>query len=271
MQLDEYYLPESELEILKTRAKSIASLLPEEVFDVIELGAGDGSKTVHFLKELIQAGKNITYYPVDISPEALALNRLNIGKLLPGLTIHDIAGDYFETLHRLEDHSPKMILFMGSNIGNYENQKAIEFLALIRENMHEQDLLLVGIDLRKNPKIILDAYNDQSGVTKRFNLNILERINRELGADLQISQFDHYPFYEPISGIAYSYLISLVEQSIHVGEHTFYFQRNEPIRTEVSQKYSVNEIERLGERAGFTRINHFFDSREYFTVSVFRI
>ena len=158
---------------------------------------------------------------------------------------------------------------MGSNIGNYIDERAVDFLKMISQFMKRGDLLLVGIDLRKNPLKILKAYDDSKGVTKRFNLNLLDRINRELSGNIDVSAFDHYPYYDPVSGIAHSYLVSLTDQNAQIGEHIIHFGKNELIHMEVSQKYSLQEIEDLGNSSGFKNVSHFLDSKEYFSVSAF--
>ena len=160
MRLDEYYLPECETEILKTKSPNIAGIFPYDKFDIMELGAGDGTKTVHFLKHLVDLGKDIAYYPMDISPAVLDTNSKNIKCVIPELSINKTPGDYFDTLNQLKRNTPKMILFMGSNIGNYGHQQAIAFLKMIYNNMMKDDVLLMGVDLKKDPKTILDAYND---------------------------------------------------------------------------------------------------------------
>lgn len=269
MDLEEYYLTESEAEIIKTRTKDIAAIFPYDRYDIIELGAGDGTKTVYFLKQLFELHKEISYYPLDISPDVLQTNVGNIKTVLPDLDVHPIPGDYFNTLKSLENKTPKMLMFMGSNIGNYINERAVDFLRMISHYMKSGDMLLVGIDLKKNPLKILRAYDDSKCVTKRFNLNLLERINRELKGNIKLSDFDHYPYYDPITGIAHSYLVSLTDQYAQIGDHRIHFEKNELIHMEVSQKYSLDEIEQLKAKSGFRGVTHFLDSKEYFSVSAF--
>lgn len=269
MSSEDYYLPNCELEILQNQSSDIATAISYQEFDVIELGAGDGSKTVYFLEKLIQEGKKIVYYPLDISASVLELNRDHINNKLPNLSIQPIAGDYFETLDRFQDDRPKVLLFMGANIGNYKNERAIEFLAMIKKQMNNGDSLLVGFDLRKNPNTILKAYNDSEGHTRAFNLNLLRRINRELDANFDLNQFDHYPYYDPIAGISYSFLVSLCDQMVKVGEDEIRFKKYELLHTEVSQKYSRAEIDGMQKQLSFSHVKHYLDSKEYFSVSVF--
>ncbi len=270
MNLEEYYLPECELEILRNQTLEIAKTFPFERFDVVELGAGDGSKTLHFLKQLVEAGKEITYYPMDISEKVLETNQRLVSQAIPNLPICPVHGDYFKTLESIKRLHPKMMLFMGSNIGNYPNSTAVNFLKLVGGYMQPNDLLLVGIDLRKNPNTIVNAYNDNKGITREFNLNLLKRINRELNGTFQLSDFDHYPYYDPIAGIMYSYLVSLKHQSVKIGPETIQFRKHELLHTEVSQKYSLEEIEAMSKQAGFRQVDHFLDSKEHFTISALK-
>ncbi|MFB0945590.1 MAG: L-histidine N-alpha-methyltransferase [Spirosomataceae bacterium] len=269
MQMKEYYLPACELEIIQKKTKNIAAEISAEKIDVIELGAGDGTKTVYFLKGLIDAGKEITYIPLDISANVLEINREHISARLPDLIIESIAGDYFETMKSLKErNNPKIVLFMGSNIGNFKDESAVDFLKLVKSYMTVGDTLLVGADLKKNPKTILAAYNDKSGITKRFNLNLLARMNRELGADFTVADFDHYAFYDPASGTSFSYIVSLENQTVNIADETISFSKNECIHTEVSQKYSLEDLERISSKAGFAKFTPFLDSKEWFCLGL---
>lgn len=269
MQLDSYYLPEAELEILRTQALNMMEGYGHREFDLIELGAGDGRKTVYFIEKLLAAGKQVTYKPLDISADVLKTNKVVMQARLPQLDIQPIAGDYFKTLSTIDKSRPKILLFMGSNIGNYEGTAAIDFLKQIRQYMQSEDRILVAFDLKKNPKIILNAYNDSEGITRQFNLNLLERINRELGADFDIAAFDHYPAYDPLTGITYSFLVSLKEQYVRLNGQLFEFQNGEIIHTEVSQKYDLKQIEDMRSAVGFNSVKHFLDTKAYYAISVF--
>jgi L-histidine N-alpha-methyltransferase len=270
MLMPEYYLPACELEILQLQTQSIAESFGYNTFDIVELGAGDGTKTVHFLKKLTDLGKKIVYYPLDISADVLATNQQQILEHIPGLEMYPIVGDYFETLGYLKHDNPKILLFMGSNIGNYENEKAVAFLKLLYDKMNPNDLLMLGVDLKKNPKTILNAYDDKQGITKAFNLNLLRRMNVELDANFDIDEFDHYPYYEPITGIAYSYIFSKKSQDVHIDGHKISFEENEMIHTEVSQKYSLKQLDDIQRVLNFSSVQHFLDNRQYYAVSVFK-
>jgi uncharacterized SAM-dependent methyltransferase len=139
--------------------------------------------------------------------------------------------------------------------------------------MHPEDLLLTGFDLKKDPAVILEAYNDRAGITAAFNLNLLERINRELGGDFKTDQFMHWESYDPVSGATKSYIVSKKEQSVHIGAlaENFHFAAWEAIDVELSLKYSPVEIEELAHRAGFEALQHFSDDRRYFVDSLWRV
>jgi uncharacterized SAM-dependent methyltransferase len=142
------------------------------------------------------------------------------------------------------------------------------FCRELRNNLSPGDMVLVGVDLKKNPKTVLAAYNDKGGITKKFNLNLLERINRELQGNFNISQFDHYATYDPESGACKSYLISLINQQIKIGEETISFKKDEYIYMEISQKYTVEQINNMAKVAGFKPLNQVFDSKKWFVDAI---
>lgn len=272
MRLEEYYLPRLEMEIIKNQTVNIIRTINQEPIDILELGAGDGAKTVEFLNIVSDCGISFTYYPFDISQETLNANQSVIKKRLPNLKTQGVVGDYFQTLSEFrKSPTTKLVLYLGSNIGNFQFEEAVSFVKHICENLQVGDYLLVGADLRKNPKTVLAAYNDSQGVTKEFNLNILRRINRELGASFDLKKYDHYPFYEPILGITYSYLISLDNQLVTFANgQEFYFFEDELIHTEISKKYWMAEINELFNKGGFSEPIHFFDSTVGYTLSLSR-
>jgi len=271
MRMEEYYLPACEMEILNQQSQKIAAQVSHEEFDVIELGAGDGSKTLIFLEAAVSIGKKISYIPMDISEDILKVNRQHILEKLPDLPVELLPGDYFSTIRAIESRpKPRLVLFMGSNIGNFPGEKAIEFIRFVNDYLNPGDYFLMGVDLKKNPHVIRAAYNDKGDVTKRFNLNLLERINRELGGDFKLENFEHYGVYNPLDGAALSFLVSMEEQKVCIGSHTFHFDKYETIHTEVSQKYSLKELDQLAEKTGFSWDRHFIDSREYYSLSLFK-
>lgn len=273
MKLDEYYLSRSELEILQIHGEALHSIISETgttPFQLIELGAGDGSKTKVLLKEFLSKGDQFKYIPIDISANALGKLLDDLRVELPSLNAEGIAGDYFKVLHRLNGHSRKVVLFMGANIGNYSYVEACRFLSSAARALNPSDLMVIGFDLKKDPARILAAYNDKKGVTKAFNLNLLERINRELGGDFDLGKFIHYPMYDPVTGEARSYLVSTCEQRVTIRSHnrSFHFSPWEQVFMEVSKKYTLQEIEQLAGESGFHVKHNFFDTNKNLVDSV---
>ena len=270
MRMEEYYLPHSELEILNNQTEKIVNSFGFESFDIIGLGSGDGSKTKHFLKKIVDLGKKVVFYPLDISTDVLETNKKNVTAHIPSIEMYPIAGDYFETLDKLIHDNPKIILFLGSTIGNYDNESAELFMKKIYDMMDERDILMVSFDLKKNPHKVLEAYNDSKGITKRFNMNLLKRINRELNGNFDLEKFDHYPYYDPISGTTYSYIFSKIEQTVTIGNQEVNFKANEMIHTEISQKYSLKTIENFKNNIGFKSVEHFLDEGKNYAISLFK-
>jgi dimethylhistidine N-methyltransferase len=271
MEMEEYYLPGCEIEILQNQSGDIIGEIPFESLDVFELGAGDGSKTVIFLEEMLRLEKKFTYIPMDISKDILKANQEYMSIKLPQIPVSPMHGDYFVTMSELMNRKlPKLVMFMGSNIGNFKIESSINFIRFINGFLNEGDFFLMGVDLKKDPNIIRAAYNDKAGITKRFNLNLLERINRELSGDFDLLAFDHYGIYNPMDGAALSFLISLKKQKVCIGDKFFFFEKYEAIHTEISQKYSLKDLDQLANQTGFSWDNHFTDSKRFYTLSLFR-
>lgn len=272
MEMPEYYLTNAELEILKEQSAAIYEALGfVSEFNIVELGAGDGVKTKAFLKFLIENNIAVTYHPVDISQEAMNILESDLNESLSSLNIQPLVGDYFEVLNSFDlGDRPSFFLFLGGNIGNYESVKARELLQHFGQFMKKGDRFLIGMDLKKNPRTIINAYDDPHGITRRFNLNLLARMNRDLGANFEPDQFDFYAHYNPVTGDVRSYLVSLVQQKVWIEhlEETFSFEENEVIFTELSKKYSLKEVECLAMRTGFRALQHFTDSNNYFVDSL---
>ncbi len=278
MQSPDYYLTDCEQEIFSKQAHDIVQSMKgnHHQLRLIDLGAGDGVKTMLLLAEFIKQGIEVVYTPVDISEEAIQEAEKNIKNEFPNNRVEPYIGEYFEALQRIDKKYtklPKVILFLGSNIGNFTNEKAHKFLKKINKLSTKKDKLFIGFDLMKNPKTICRAYNDKQGITKKFNLNLLKRINRELGADFDINQFDHYNTYNPISGTAKSYIISLKKQVVNISalNKQFSFEAYEAIDVEQSQKYNLKGIEHLAQKTNFTVLEHFFDKRRYYTNSLWEL
>lgn len=275
MRMKEYYLTDCEYEIFETHSLNILKRFENRInqhFDLVELGAGDGLKTSLLINCFLENDLNFKYIPVDISEEAISILTSKMEKNFPSLVISAIEGDYFEVLNDLNycDQCPRLVLFLGSNIGNYSPEKSIDFYKGMSEVLKPGDMILTGFDLKKDPDKILLAYDDPHGYTRDFNLNLLTRINRELKADFDLSAFKHHAVYDPESGIARSFLVSIKDQYLRIGEknNAIHFSKWESIYTEMSRKFSIDEIEKLAERTGFNVLENYFDSKHYFTDSL---
>ncbi|MGC9343829.1 MAG: L-histidine N(alpha)-methyltransferase [Bacteroidales bacterium] len=274
MRMPEYYLTDCEFEIFKQNKDDILERLNTDgnFFDLVELGAGDGLKTSVLIDHFMSRQIRFKYVPVDISEEALAVLTRKMETKFPTLTINDQVGDYFEVLGDLNycDGCKKITLFLGSNIGNYTDQEALGFFNHLSTVMKEGDMVLTGFDLIKDPEIIMEAYDDPHGYTRDFNLNLLARFNRELGANFSIADFEHKPVYDEKENAARSYLKSLREQEVFLKELelTIHFEKDELIYTEMSKKFSPELIEQLANKSGFKVVKNYFDRRKYFIDSL---
>lgn len=268
MDLEEYYPTKEEKDIFNNYKKEIIAEMGQEPFLLVDLGAGDAEKTNILLRFLAQSNLDFTYMPIDISAEILEEVSLQIRKEFPEIKIKTIAAEYFEALKHLDaqNHVPKLVLFMGGNIGNFDRMEAIYFLKKMYQALNKGDKLLIGFDLRKDPRLIRNAYDDSKGVTAAFNLNLLERINSELGANFNLNQWSHYASYDPVIGVVQSYLISTQKQKVHIDalDMDFEFESYEPIHTEYAVKYNLNEISDMANATGFMQRQAFLSSRNYF-------
>lgn len=266
MHLDEYYLTRKELEIFQTHKQAILEAINgSEPFRIIELGAGDGLKTKVLLKHFMEAGVDFTYTPVDISGNVLEILEGNLKAEIPGLKIETYEGDYFDALAEIAESPEKdIVFFLGSNVGNFDKEEAVSFLTKLQQFLKKGDLLFMGVDLKKDPAIILNAYNDKHGITREFNLNLLDRINVELGGNFDRNQFLHYPYYNPHTGECRSYLISKIEQTVTIMEEEIHFNAWEAIFMEISKKYDRRQLQKLADASGFTPQEVFLDADSWF-------
>jgi len=273
MQLPEYYLTRAEYAILEKNAGQILSNLSnEKSLLLVELGAGDGLKTRLLLNELSNSKRPFKYAPVDISQNALDKLTKQLSKEFPQLPIIPLQADYFDALKSnvLDDKSQKMVLFLGSNIGNLNEKESVLFYSKLNDVLNPGDAVLTGFDRVKNPETILAAYNDKAGVTREFNLNLLKRINRELGADFDLNYWSHLPQYSTEKKSALSYLVSEIDQEVSVAlaGKSFQFKRGERIHTEMSRKFTLHDIETLASESGFTVSANFHSEGDAFTNSL---
>jgi len=273
--LPEYYLTACELEILRRSGGDIISLVPRRKFNLVELGSGDGTKVIQLLEPGLADNRQFTYLPIDQSVSAMQTLTSDLSERYPELEVRGIVAEYGAGLEWIRRHlkGPVVLLFLGSNLGNFSGNEAEAFLQRLRYTLAPEDFLVIGLDLYKDPEIMNRAYNDSHGVTAQFNLNLLRRINRELRGNFDLEEFRHYSTFNPSTGGVESYLLSASKQSVLIRDlnRTFEFDRGEPIHTEHSHKYTEDEIRCLANRAGFEMEANLYDSRSYFVDSVWRV
>ncbi|MCH2235510.1 MAG: L-histidine N(alpha)-methyltransferase [Crocinitomicaceae bacterium] len=276
MNMPEYYLTNSEFEIFSKKTDELINsfgIEDNEKFELIELGAGDGTKTKELLKALVHKGADFSYLPVDISQNALNLLNADLQEEIPSLKVKVRQGDYFEVLSKFKAVDvKKVVLFLGSNIGNLKDEKSAEFLYQLGGNLNKGDILVLGVDLIKSVDIIGPAYNDAQGITAKFNINLLHRMNAELGANFDLGEFKHAPHYDEEEGIAKSYIESLSDQEVEISalDKSFIFKEGEKIHMEISRKYNDEIISKILRDTDFKVISKILDSREYFADYILR-
>ncbi|MFT4629713.1 MAG: L-histidine N-alpha-methyltransferase [Cryomorphaceae bacterium] len=270
MNLPEYYLSRSEMEIFTLQSDRLIELFEIQTdhhVELIELGPGDGRKILHLLLAMTEQKYDLSYFPVDISEDSLKQLEAMLAKELPALSVRSHHGDYFDVLSSLKQRlHKKIVFFLGSNLGNYPDQQAADFVYQLGSNMHPGDILVLGLDLKKPSEQVLPAYNDKDGVTRDFNFNLLSRINRELGANFSLDAFAHRPEYCEQTGVASSYLESLADQQVSIDKlaKTFQFQKGEKIQLEISRKYSDEVFNDIIAKSDFQIIGKVLDEKQYF-------
>jgi dimethylhistidine N-methyltransferase len=263
--LDEYYLTRTELQILRTHATEMAAAIGEDC-DLIELGSGSGLKTRLLLRAL-QPPR--AYLPIDISREHLEKSVHDLARSFPALRFIPVHADFTAPFVLPDTGDPKprrVVYFPGSTIGNFSPRAAGGLLAQIAQLVGEGGALLIGFDLDKDESIVWPAYNDRQGVSAAFNLNVLERINRELGADFDLAAFSHRADYVRSKERMEMHLVSREPQVVRIAGQEFSFDQGETIHTEYSYKYSLEHFGRLTASAGFTLARQWQDPPGYFSV-----
>lgn len=271
---EDYYLTRTEYDILDYYSRQLPSLLGEDEIDIIELGAGDGHKSELILNSFLAAGVKVNFHAIDISEKAIDM----LGETItdkPNLSVHGLIGDYFEGLRFLKQRSSKrqLVLFLGSNIGNFDRSESKAFLRRLWSSLNADDYLLIGFDLKKNINELMRAYSDSSNYTRELNLNLLKRINRELGGNFDLSAFQHYPMYNPELGAMESYLLALKDQDVFIEalDREFTFEAFEPLHLEYSFKFLPSEIESLCRQTGYQLVENFSDKQERFIDSLWQV
>lgn len=263
--LPEYYPTRAEMALMDAHAADMATRLGAQI-QLIEFGSGASTKT----QRLIDAARPSRYVPIDISESALIEACARLSRAYPRLLIHAVCADFSEPLQLrapiLVDDHPRLVYFPGSTIGNFTPAEARAFLQRIAALLGPGGRLLIGVDLKKDRAILEAAYNDAQGVTARFNLNLLVRANRELGADFDIERFRHRAFYNMEQGRIEMHLDSLVAQTVNIAGRKFAFRAGESIHTEISCKYGLSEFQEMGRTAGFDPLAVWTDADELFSV-----
>ena len=263
--LDEYYIPRIEATIMETYIKEMVELLGPNVL-LIEYGSGNCTKTRVLLDHLHEP---VAYVPIDISRMQLLEVTKQLASDYPGLEIFPVCADYtsgfdLPVTKRLSEHT--VVYFPGSTIGNFDPIPAKLFLEHVAEVCRPGGGLFIGVDLKKDPRVLHNAYNDRQGITAAFNLNLLERINHELNCDFRLDRFQHYAFYNPREGRVEMHLVSLGNQTIHLNGATIPFAKGESIWTESSYKFSLEEFEQMAVAAGFKVEHVWTDNQQWFSV-----
>jgi dimethylhistidine N-methyltransferase len=268
-EVPEYYLTRTEIAILEEYSGAIARHVGAHC-RLVELGSGS-SRKVRILLHALEAPA--AYVPVDISREHLREAAARLAADFPDLPVVAVCADYTRPfrLPPLPGPAGKRVgFFPGSTIGNFEPEAVVRFLSHCAELLGPEGEMLIGVDLKKDPEILEAAYNDRAGMNAAFNLNLLERVNRELGGDIDIGRFEHVAFYNERKGRMELYLKSLADQSATIAGRRFDFAEGELIHTENSYKYAVDEFRDLALRAGFAPVHTWTDRNQLFSVHYFR-
>ena len=264
--LDEYYLTRSELSILRARVGEIATLAGPACA-LIEYGSGAGTK-IRLLLDALHAPA--AYVPIDISHLQLERVAADLASDYPRVAICPLCADYTRplTLPNLPAHARRLAFFPGSTIGNFHPAEAAAFLTRIRRTVGPGGMLVLGVDRRKDTATLHAAYDDPQGITAAFNLNMLRRINRELGADFDLRKFQHLAFFNDQAGRVEMHLVSTEDQVVHVAGTSVEIARSETIWTESSYKYDEEQLANVAGSAGFRVERLWTDRNDYFWVSV---
>lgn len=261
----EYYPTRTEMRIMARHVEEMAEALGRDV-ELIELGSGASLKT----RLLIEALHPARYVPIDVSHSALEQAVGELSWRFPYLAIETCVADFTEAPLPKSAGLPRLIYFPGSTIGNFHPNEAVRFLQGLHAQLRAGEALLIGVDLKKDPAVLNAAYNDAAGVTAAFNLNLLERINAELGGDFDLATFRHLAFYNSEQGWVEMHLQSMIDQEVHIDGRHFHFRAEETLHTEISCKYSVREVQALAADAGFVPQKTWTDERALFSVHLMR-
>ncbi|MBN4079656.1 L-histidine N(alpha)-methyltransferase [bacterium AH-315-C08] len=270
-ELENYHPSRCELEIFNTHKATLSKIFSGSCCHLVELGSGDGDKTMILIEQLLTDGIELQYTPIDISKGAInnLIDTLNKRFPSPKLNATGLVADYFEGLATLEK-AKKMVLFLGVTLNNMDIPDAKSFLKKLRGTLQNDDYLLIGFDLMKNPKLLHQSYNDE--LFEEFNLHLLDRINDTLGANFDKELFVQQGHYNPHTHAVESFLYSTCKQTIYIEtlDRSFDFAAWETMQTEQSYKYSIEEIKTLALESGFKIVENFYDCKKYFVDSLWQ-
>lgn len=261
----EYYLTRCEIALMDQHAADIADALGHDV-RLVEYGSGNAHKTHMLLQHLHEP---VAYVPVEISPEPLRRSVERLAAAFPQLPLQPLCADFSKPLRLpIPPRAPRrtVLYFPGSTIGNFDNRSAAVLLRKMRNEMGDAGGILIGADLKKDPALIEAAYNDRAGVTAEFTLNMLARLNREIGSNFELSAFAHRAHYNPMAGRIETHLVSRREQQVKVGRANVPFRADEAIQVEYSCKYSLEDFAALAARAGLAVQHVWTDPQQMFSV-----
>ncbi|MGD9542584.1 MAG: L-histidine N(alpha)-methyltransferase [Methylocystis sp.] len=263
-QQPEYYPTKTEVAILHAHAEQIVDGAPDEAV-LVEFGSGSSIKTELLLQ---RARRLYAYAPIDISQSALRDATIRLSTRFPGLKIRPTLADFSHPIELPPDLAgrPKLGFFPGSTIGNFSPADATELLRAMRGTLSPDGRLIIGVDLKKDVRRLIQAYDDANGVTAQFNLNLLVRINRELGGTFDLQTFRHAAIYEPREGRIEMHLVSLIDQDVWVKGRKFRFRAGETIHTENAYKYTIEEFSNIARSAGWTPLRVWTDDERLFSV-----
>ncbi|MFH1574851.1 MAG: L-histidine N(alpha)-methyltransferase [Acidobacteriota bacterium] len=269
--LPEYYPTRTERWILEQCAEELASLFKGPI-SLVELGSGSAAKTRLLIDAVLRRQETMVYVPIDVSKEMLERSSMALLEDYPDLQVSAVAAEYEHGLARIREAAggPRLVLWLGSSVGNLDRRDAVAFLAGVAQTMGPEDRLLIGMDLHKARSILEPAYDDALGVTAAFNLNLLARINRELGGQFELSRFRHRSVYNEDLRRIEMYLVSSTAQQVRIDhlDMEISFEAGEAIHTENSHKYTRADIRSMLWKSGFALERQYLDPQRLFSLNL---
>ncbi len=277
VKLENYHPAICEKNIIHTNRSIISDIVQANPLQLIELGAGDGAKTLPLIEHFLNSKRELHYIPIDISPGAInnLVTNIEAHHQGPLLNVTGVIGDYFDGLKEFSKDKKQisLVLYLGLTLGNQELSKADSFLKRVSETLNPGDYMMIGFDLFTNPKLHYQVYNDPHGLFEKFNLYLLERINRELGGNFQIQHFSQEGHYNWRTRSVESYVYSMKDQTVRIEalDKDFFFKQGEGLQTEQSYKFTLGEIKQLAEENRFEIVKNLFDENKVFVDSLWKL